>query len=70
MNFKFKVALDAAKGIKPISQIASEYKVHPTLLRTWKNCLSEEGLDVFKTKGKKEQKRRVVEEAQLYEQIG
>jgi len=69
-SFKFKVALEAAKEIKTISQIASEYEVHPTLVRTWKNRLTEEGLKVFKTKGKKEQKGRAVEEAQLYEQIG
>ena len=29
-EFKFQVAMDAARGAKTVSQIASEYGVHPT----------------------------------------
>jgi transposase-like protein len=29
-DFKFQVALEAARGTKTVSQIASEYGVHPT----------------------------------------
>jgi transposase-like protein len=29
-EFKFKVALEAIKGVKTISQLASEYNLHPT----------------------------------------
>ena len=69
-SFKFKVALEALKGMKTISQIASEHEVHPTLVGNWKKRLSEEGLDVFKTSGKREERERAAQEAQLYEQIG
>ena len=69
-SFKFKVALDANKGMKTISQIAGEYEVHPTLVRNWKKRLLEEGMDVFKTNGKKQEREQVEQEAQLYEQIG
>ena len=35
-KFKAKVALEAIKGDKTISQIASEYGIHPQQVRAWK----------------------------------
>lgn len=35
-RFKFQVALEAAKGLKTINQIASEHGVHPNLVSHWK----------------------------------
>jgi len=35
-QFKAKVAFEAAKGDKSISEIASEYGVHPQQVRSWK----------------------------------
>jgi transposase-like protein len=69
-SFKFKVALEAVIGMRTISQIASEYEVHPTLVRNWKKQLLEEGAEVFTTKGKREEREQAEQEAQLYEQIG
>lgn len=69
-KFKFKVALEAINGMKTISQIAGEYEVHPTLVGTWKKRLLEEGMDVFKTNGKRQERERSEQEAELYEQIG
>jgi putative transposase len=36
MQVKFKVALEAAKGLKTVNQIASEYSLHPNQVRSWK----------------------------------
>ena len=69
-SFKFKVAMEASKGMKTISQIASDYEVHPTLVRNWKKRLLEEGMDVFKANGKKQEREQAAQEAELYEQIG
>ena len=69
-SFKFKVALEALKGVKTISEIASEYEVHPTLVRNWKKQLLEGGQEVFTSKGKQEERDQAEQEAQLYEQIG
>jgi transposase-like protein len=69
-RFKFKVAMEAHKETKTISQIASEYEVHPTLVGNWKRQLSEEGEEVFKKNGKREERERARQEAELYEQIG
>ena len=38
-QFKFTVALEAAKGLKTVNEIASEYNVHPTQVGTWKRQL-------------------------------
>ena len=37
--FKARVALEAVKGEKTISQVASEYGVHPNQVRQWKEHL-------------------------------
>lgn len=39
-QFKFQVALEAAKGLKTINQIGSEQAVHPTLVSHWKKRFS------------------------------
>ena len=35
-EFKARVALDALKGQKTVSEIASEHRVHPNLVAQWK----------------------------------
>lgn len=37
-KFKAKVALEAIKGEKTASQIASEYGVHPVMVSKWKKA--------------------------------
>jgi len=69
-SFKFKVAMEASNGMKTISQIASDYEVHPTLVRNWKKRLLEEGQAVFKANDKKQERDQAAQEAELYEQIG
>ena len=46
-QFKFRVALEAIGELKTTSQIASEYEIHPTLIRKWKKQLREEGTTIF-----------------------
>jgi len=69
-QFKFRVALEAAGEAKTISQIASEYEVHPTLVRNWKKQLLSEGVEVFQRNRKRQADEPGVDEAELYEQIG
>jgi transposase len=38
-EFKFKVALDAAKGNKTVAEVASEAGVHPNQISQWKSHL-------------------------------
>ena len=42
-EFRFKVALEALKGLKTVAELASIYEVHPTLINRWKKELHEGG---------------------------
>lgn len=67
--FKSKVALEAIKGLKTISEIASDYEVHPNQVSQWKRQLRDGLENVFsdpRRSGRSEEK----EKAQLYEEIG
>jgi transposase-like protein len=69
-QFKFKVALEAAKEMKTRSQIASESGVHPTQVSQWKQELLKNGKGLFETRSKRAEKEQAAQEVALYEQIG
>ena len=71
-QFKFRVGLEALGESKTVSQIASEYGVHPTLVRQWKKRLQEGGAEIFANPARQKQQasEQAATEAALYEQIG
>lgn len=69
-QFKFKVALVAAKGDRTISQIASEYNLHPNQVSNWKKQLLTEGPMVFNSSTARQLQEQEARETELYEQIG
>lgn len=69
-KFKFRVALEAARGSKTINQIASDYQLHPTQVREWKKKLMEGGSAIFGQASRHKKHEQAIQEAQLYEQIG
>ena len=68
-DFKFKVALDAIRGVKTISQLASDYNLHPTQIRNWKKQLLREGSAVFTRPNSQAKHDREAEETELHEQL-
>ena len=56
-EFKAKVAIEAIKGEKTISQIASEFDVHPILVSKWKKQFLENSHKVFSSEENKEKER-------------
>jgi len=46
-EFKAKVALEAVKGVRTLSELSSVYKVHPTAIGQWKRRLLEGAAGVF-----------------------
>lgn len=40
-GFKARVALEAVKGERTVSELAAEYGVHPTMIHQWKKALLE-----------------------------
>lgn len=69
-QFKFEVALEAAKGLQTSSQIASEREVHPNQIGQWKKQLLDEGASIFSNKNILNEKKQSERETALYEQIG
>ena len=69
-QFKFKVALVAAKGNRTINEIASEYNLHPNQVSNWKKQLMTEGPVVFNSNTVRRLQEQESRETELYEQIG
>jgi len=69
-HFKFKVALDAARGVKTLNELAGEYELHPSQISEWKSRLLKEGASVFSTTTVRQKKEQEALQADLYEQIG
>jgi transposase-like protein len=56
-HFKYKVALEAIKGVKTLAEISSEYGVHPTLICAWKKHALISMEDSFTTRTTTDQKK-------------
>lgn len=69
-EFKAKVALEAVRGDRPITEIASKYEVHANQVRQWKKEMVLHLPDIFSGKKKRVEKQRDQNEAKLFEQIG
>ena len=68
--FKAKVALDAVKEMKTISELATEYKIHPHQISEWKRRLVAGASDLFAGGSRKPAKTEEELTAPLYEEIG
>ena len=69
-QFKFKMALEAAKGTKTLSELSNEYGVHSTQISEWKSQLLKDGISVFSTTTARQQRDQEALQGELYEQIG
>lgn len=52
-EFKAKVALEALKGEQTVSELASRFGVHPTMIHAWKKALLDGASGVFERGGQK-----------------
>jgi transposase-like protein len=68
--FKARVALEAVKGEKTMSQLSSEYGVHPNQIRQWRQRLLDELPDVFSDRRQKQETQGEEMTSELYRQIG
>ena len=68
-EFKAKVALAAISGLKTLSELASEYKIHPTQITRWKQELIDNASDLF-GKSKTRDVDHTAEVAELHRVIG
>jgi transposase-like protein len=67
--FKAKVALAALRQDKTISELAAQFKVHPTVISKWKAQLLDNVATLFQDgRGKKKKEDTTVDD--LYQKIG
>ncbi len=70
-SFKAKVALAAVKGDRTVSELASQFAIHATLIHGWKKQLLE-GVEALFAGGRadKDKVQAEAQTAELFEQIG
>ena len=69
-KFKAKVALEAVKGDRSLSELSSRYEVHSTQIGRWRQELISGLPDIFSDRRRKRDQEKVVEQSKLYEEIG
>ncbi len=70
-EFKARVALEAIKGVKTVSEIAKEFEIHPVMVSNWKKEMLGHLPDVFdKNKRPKTEKDTEKEKEQLQRKVG
>ena len=69
-QFKAKVALEAIRGVKTITEIAQEFGVHPTQVGQWKKVLLEQASGVFDAERGPKPAEPAVSPERLYSEIG
>jgi len=67
---KAKIAIEAVRGIKTISEIAQEHIVHPTQIGIWKKELQEQAFTIFDIKRGPKQVEPSTAPERLYSEIG
>ena len=69
-EFKAKVALEALKGEETVTELASRFGVHPTMIHQWKRALLEGASGVFERGGRKNPEINEEKVKELYAKIG
>ena len=68
--FKAKVAVAALRGDQTISELASRFEIHPTLIHTWKKQLVESAPELFRSGHGRQLQGQEALVSKLYQQIG
>ena len=69
-RLKAQVALESVKNQRTISEIASDYGVHPNQISKWKKKLLDEIPEIFSSTREKRQQDNEALQDELYKQIG
>ena len=69
-DFKAKVALEAMKGERSLTELASRYEVHPNQIGQWRKALLAGVTEIFSDHRQRQEQDGEAEKARLYEEIG
>jgi len=69
-EFKAKVALEAIKDQKTLTELSNQFQLHPNQITRWKKQLLDEAQNIFTIKPNNSQQKQHEFETQLYQQIG
>lgn len=69
-EFKAKVALEALKGAETVSELASRFGVHPTMIHQWKRALLDGASGVFERGGRRKPEFDEDQVKELHAKIG
>lgn len=67
---KARVAIEAIKGHRSVTELAGEHQVHPSQITQWKKQLLDSAESLFSDKRATQQKDQEELLAKLYQQIG
>ena len=69
-EFKARVALEAIKGVKTLSEIAREYEIHPVMVGKWKTEMLDRLPELFEGNTSTKNKDTEKEQEQLHRKVG
>lgn len=61
--FKARIAMEAIKGVKSVTEIAQENGLHPTQVTTWKSELAKNAEHLFVRKNAADEEAKAMEHA-------
>ena len=68
-KFKARVAMEALRGERTLSQLGSQFKVHPIQIAKWRKTALDQLPELF-VDGRRKQDNSLVESTALFEEIG
>jgi transposase-like protein len=69
-KFKARVAIEAMRGEKTLSQLGSQFKVHPIQIAKWRKCALEQLPELFVDGRTRKARSSEMDSDALYEEIG
>ena len=69
-DFKARVALEAIKGARSMSELSSHFEVHATLIGEWRKTLLKRMSEIFSDGRVRKERDGEAEKTRLYEEIG
>ena len=68
--FKAKVAMEAIKETKTMAELSSQFGIHPTQIKQWRDIMEQQGQTLYSDHHQKKEREKDDLLRRLYEHIG